>query len=67
MPVTSKDTIVHPTGSYLLIEGRLKKTDGTANAADDKVTFPNNGIMFLFESIKRQLSEKTIEGVNHPG
>jgi hypothetical protein len=69
MHVTSKDTItiVHPAESYLLIEGRLKKTDGTAYAADDKITFVNNGIMFLFDSIKRQLSEKTIEEVNHPG
>jgi hypothetical protein len=50
-----------------LVEGRLKKTDGTAYAADDKVTFVNNGIMFLFDSIKRQLSEKTIEEINHPG
>jgi hypothetical protein len=65
--VTSKDTIVHPAGSYLLVERRLKKTHGTAYAADDKLTFVNNGIMYLFDSIKRQLSEKTIEEVNHPG
>jgi uncharacterized circularly permuted ATP-grasp superfamily protein len=61
MHVTSKDTIVHPAGSYLLVEGRLKKTDGIAYAADDEVKFVNNGIMYLFDSIKRQLSEKTIE------
>jgi hypothetical protein len=45
MHVTSKDTIVHPAGSYLLVEGRLKKTDGTVYVAD-KVTFVNNGIMY---------------------
>jgi hypothetical protein len=67
MHVTSEDTTVHPAGSYLLVEVRLKKTDVTAYAADDKVTFVNNGIMYLFDSIKRQLSEKTIEEVNHPG
>jgi hypothetical protein len=67
MHVTSKDTVVHLAGSYLLVEGRLKKADGTAYAADDKVTFVNNGIMFLLDSIKRQLLEKTIEEVNHPG
>jgi hypothetical protein len=50
-----------------LIEGRLKKADGTAYAAADKVTLINNGIMYLIDSIKRQLSEKTIEEVNHPG
>jgi hypothetical protein len=37
--VTCKETIVHPAGSYLLVEGRLKKTDGSACAAADKVTF----------------------------
>jgi uncharacterized circularly permuted ATP-grasp superfamily protein len=46
MHVTSKDTIVHPAGSYLLVEGRLKKADGTAYAAADKVTLINNGIMY---------------------
>jgi hypothetical protein len=58
MRVTSKDTIVHPAGSYLLVDGRLKKNDGTAYAAADKVTLVNNGIMYLFDSIKRQLSEE---------
>jgi hypothetical protein len=56
MHVTSKDTLAHPTRSYLLVEGRLKKADGTAYAADDKVTFINNGIIYLFDSIKSQLS-----------
>jgi hypothetical protein len=65
--VTSKDTIVHPARSYLLVEGRLKKNDGSAYVAADKVTLINNGIMYLFDSIRRQLSEKTIEEVNHPG
>jgi hypothetical protein len=67
MHVTSQDTIVHPAGSYLLVEGRLKKADGTAYVANDKITFINNGITLLFDSMKRQLSEKTIEEVNHPG
>jgi hypothetical protein len=67
MHVISKDTIVHLEGNYLLVEVRLMKADGTAYAADDKVIFVNNGMMFRFNSIKRQLSEKTIEEVNHPG
>jgi hypothetical protein len=67
MHVTSKDTSVHPTGSYLLVEGRLKKADGAAYAADDKTKFISNGIMFLFDSIQHQSSEKTIEKMNHPG
>jgi hypothetical protein len=65
MHITCKDTTVHPGGSYLLVEGILKKM--ATYAAADKVTIVNNGIMYLFSSIKRQLSEKTIEEVNHPG
>jgi hypothetical protein len=30
MHVASKDTIVHSAGSYLSVEGRLKKADGAA-------------------------------------
>jgi hypothetical protein len=48
MHVTGKDTIVHPAGSYLLVEGRLKKCYGAAYAAGDKITFINNEILFLF-------------------
>jgi hypothetical protein len=42
---------VHPSGSSLLVEGRLKKADGAAYAVDEKVTFVNNGILFLFDSL----------------
>jgi hypothetical protein len=66
MHVTSKDTIFHPEGSYLLIEGRLKKANGIAYAKGDKATFVDNGIMFLFDSIRRLLSEKTTEEMKRP-
>jgi hypothetical protein len=49
---SNKDIKVHPAGSYLLIEGSLKKADGAAYANDDEVMLVNNGIMFLFDSIK---------------
>jgi hypothetical protein len=67
MHVTSKNTIVYLAGSYLLVDGRLKKDGGAAYAAGDKITSINNGILFLFDSIKRQLSEKTFIEFNHPG
>jgi hypothetical protein len=35
--------------------------------AEDKVTLINYGIMFLFDSIMHQLSDKTIEEMNHLG
>lgn len=61
--VTNKDTFVHPAGNYLLIDERLKKADGTAYASGDKVTPVNNGTMFMFDSIKGQLSKKNIDEV----
>jgi hypothetical protein len=67
--VTTKDTIIHPYESYLLIEGRLTKaTDDSALYADaDKVTLANNGLMYLFSNIKYELSDTTIENVNYVG
>jgi hypothetical protein len=53
--------------NYLLDEGRQKKAVGAAYASGGKVTLVNNGIMFLFDSVRRQLSEKTMEEINHPG
>ena len=68
--ITTKDTIVRPYDSFLLIEGRLLKvTDaGTESYAEaDKTTLSNNGLMYLFSNIKYALSEKTIEDVNYVG
>jgi hypothetical protein len=66
MHVTSKDTMVHPPNNYLLVEGRPKKADRAAYAAGDNIAFINNGIMFLHDSIRRQLSDNTIDELNHP-
>ena len=67
--ITTKDIIVHPFESYLLIEGRLPKaTDDSAAYGDtDKVTLANNGLMYLFSNIKYELSDSTIENVNYVG
>ena len=65
--ITTKDIITHPHESYLLIEGRLTKGDSSSFAATDKVTLANNGLMYLFNNIKYELSDKEIENLNYVG
>jgi hypothetical protein len=60
--------MTHPSERYFLIEGGLTKTDGAVYADDDdEVTLVNSGLMYLFNSIKQQLSDKTVESFNYPG
>ena len=46
-----QDVITHPCESYLIIEGRLTKADGTAYANADEVAITNSAIMHLFSRI----------------
>ena len=62
-----QDLFTHPCESYLVFEGRLTKTDGTAYANADAVALTNNGIMYLFSNISYRLSNQEIESVHHPG
>ena len=62
-----QDLFYHPSESYLLIEGILTKTDGTAYENGDLITLTNNGIMYLFKRIRYDLAEKAVETVQHPG
>ena len=55
--IETQDIFYHPSESYLMIEGRLTKADGTAYAGDNVVAIANNGTMHLFSNIKYQLSE----------
>ena len=57
----------HPAESYIVFEGRLTKTDGTAYANAAAVALTNNGLMYLFSNISYRLSNQEIESVHHPG
>ena len=46
--IESQDVFAHPSGSYLIFEGRLTKADNTAYANADEVALTNNAIMHLF-------------------
>ena len=65
--VETQDIFYHPNESYLIIEGRLTKADGTAYADDDVVAITNNGMMHLFSNIKYHLSGQEIESLFYPG
>ena len=62
-----QDLFTHPAESYIVFEGRLTKTDGTAYANADAVALTNNGWMYLFSNISYRLSSQEIESVHHPG
>ena len=59
--VESQDIFTHPSESYLIFEGRLKKADGTLYVNADEVALTNNAIMHLFSRIEYHLSNQLIE------
>ena len=65
--IESQDIFTHPCESFLLIEGRLTKIDGTAYANADNISLTNNAMMYLFRDIRYELSGNEIEKVNYVG
>ena len=57
----------HPSESYLIFEGRLTKSDGTAYANADEIALTNNAIMHLFSRIKYHLTNQLIESLSYSG
>ena len=65
--IETQDIFTHPSESYLIIEGRLLKADGTAYDHANRVTLSNNGIMHLFKRIRYELSGQDIENITNVG
>ena len=65
--IESQDIFTHPSESFLLIEGRLTKADGTDYANADNVSLTNNAMMYLFRDIRYELSGHEIEKINYVG
>ena len=65
--IESQDIFTHPSESFLLIEGRLTKVDGTDYANADNISITNNAMMYLFRDIRYELSGYEIEKVNYVG
>ena len=65
--IETQDIFTHPSESYLIIEGRLLKADGTAYDRANRITLANNGIMHLFKRIRYELSGQDIENITNVG
>ena len=61
--IESQDIFTHPGESFLIIEGRLTKANGTDYANADLVSLTNNAVMFLFKDIRYELSGHEIEKI----
>ena len=67
LTIETQDIFTHPSESYLIIEGELRKGDDNRYADDDPIALTHNGIMHLFKRIRYELSGQEIESLVHPG
>ena len=65
--IETQDIFEHPSESYSIIEGELKKNDNNRYANDDPIALTNNGIMHLFKRIRYDLSGQDIENIMNVG
>ena len=66
--VENSDNYFRPCDSEIEFEGKVVKANGTDyTKAEAKLTLINNGLMYLFDNIKYELSSTEIESVYQPG
>ena len=65
--IETQDTFTHPSESFLIIEGRLRRTDNNDYENNDLISLTNNGIMHLFKNIRYELSGQEIENIMNVG
>ena len=65
--IETQDIFTHPSESFLIIEGRLRKANNNDYGNDDLITITINAMMHLFRAIRYELSGQEIEKMNHPG
>ena len=65
--IESQYVFTHPSERYMIFEGRLTKSDGTAYGNADEVALTNNAIMHIFSRIEYHFSNQLIESLNNPG
>ena len=77
LTIESQDIYTHPAESFLIIDGRLRRTNDRPNPPNandpkalidgDVVTLINNGIMYLFSDVRYHLASHEIEVLQNPG
>ena len=65
--IETQDIFTHPSESFLIIEGRLIKDDNNSYGNNDLVSITNNGMMYLFERIRYDLSGQENENIMNVG
>ena len=66
--VENSDNYFRPCDSEIEFEGKVVKENGNDyKKAEAKLTLINNGLMYLFDNIKYELSSTEIESVYQPG
>ncbi|XP_065658206.1 uncharacterized protein LOC136082713 [Hydra vulgaris] len=65
--IENSDSLFHPHESYLEIEGRLVKADGSAYEDKDAIKLTHNGLMHLFERIEYKFYDSVVESVQFSG
>ena len=65
--IENQDQFLQLHKSYLLIEGDVLKADDTRCADGDLIALTNNGLLYLFSSLKLTLAGQEVEHVNYPG
>ena len=66
--VENSDNYFRPSDSEIEFQGSVLKSDGAViKKAEAKLSLINNGLMFLFDNIKYELSSTEIESVYQPG
>lgn len=64
IPIQQQDIYTLPCESYLYIEGRVTKKDGTAGST---VPFINNPMAYLFDEIRYEISGVTVDSTKKVG
>lgn len=65
LPIQQQDLCVIPSMSYLYVEGKLLKMDGTAPPTSTKLI--NNAFNYLFDEIRYEINGSVIDRVRNPG
>jgi len=61
--IENQDAFFLPKQSWLQVEWQLVTTAGAAYVAGTLISLTNNGLMFLFDNIKYELTEQEIESI----
>lgn len=65
--ILNENAFTVPSDSYLLVEGRLTKDDGSAYTDANEVTLAKEGILHLFREVRYQINDKDVESIFYPG